>query len=439
MPTQPTYYKKLLSLYYEVSTMFEKKIPADAIRLYLTKRLSVIKKKEIFGTVASLRALLGWVDLNFSIKKIQDFILARRHDVNIVDIWQMIEITDQNWAVTASKGYTGGYNEIARIGILNVEVAVPILLVLDGQKKVEARVLEGVRQSVIGPHVVLAILNYYFNREIHVEKYNSTVFLPGFFSEVNYDFTFQLLRHVFDTMPGSFWMNMREQRDRLLEQFRDFYLASPYGLSQTQLNALLQDIRAVSDDDWQQSFQLSRQRALTFINKQYQYHFEGHDHSLVAYDDLNDKRDELRLLSRILIQAKYKRKLKDQMDNFIENHPISLYWQVRMMAEDDETEGKAVRKFIEDHLNEFSYEELLKKVISTYVSERIQYALYIILKMKGPEKVLEDIIKNYRAGNIAKPELEYLLYSCGGGAFYLGTLLDNKFHTGLKRFVEGVG
>lgn len=417
-------YKKLFALHSEISSLMWQKTRTDEVRSTLARRLRSIKRGEIVNTVASLHALMEWVDLGISIKEIVDFIHKHASDIVTGDLWQIIELEE--------------YDELeAKTYFYTVEVALIILWVLEGQKSVESRICNSLGRGSIHPSVALAIYDVY-TYHVHVEKYNSVVFYGSFFNELDYDFIFQLVRYIFDITPREAWGKMRDKRDQVLEDFRNLYYTAPYGLSHAMFVSLLQSVEEVHDDNWRKAVGISKEDAVDFIRIQYQYHYEGWDHSLIEYDELCNRREDLKKLSGILICAKFKRTRRDQMEQFIAKNSISLYWQVRILAEDDETRGEGVRKFIDYHLPDFSYEELLRKVVTTFASEHIQYALYIILKQKGPERVLNDIIENFRAGAITKPKLEYLLYACGGFNFYIGTEIDKKFYEGLKSFIDDV-
>lgn len=424
MKQYSTYLDRVRRLSNQINGMYERNIPMEKIRFFYEQQKANVKPDEILDFIISMRYVISHNPIEIPSDDIMNFILSRISDISIEDVQRVLEESDKEWKCAVRGGYT--ISDKALMGIDRVRSALPILLLLQGQKIVSDYISKKINEGKIGPHVAYFIFDCYIN-SFHLDGGRPRIMMPSrYIRYMDCDFLYKLLRYIFEVMPESKLKEMRETRDIMLVSFMEVYGGVPYGYSNEQFKLFLNCIRHVDNATWLSKINISCNEVLDFVENQYRFKFKNCDFSLVEYDDLSKIEQEKQKLAVIVRVSRYMRQLADEIDDFLQKHPIGLYWQVRMMKENPDYTQEDCHRFIQQHLHEFSYEEMLSKILNTYISEHIEVAIYIAIKLKGVDILLKDIFDAFNEGKIKLPELEYLHYAYP----------DKQLIDGLKQLID---
>lgn len=405
--------------YQQIQKMYDENVSEDEIKKFLYRKIKNASKEDTFDIAISLRSLMSMGNLGITKKTVQDFVLHNRDAFLIERLWAMITDTGKDWEFRVQGGYQGH----ARIEISQIGDALIILPVLLDQNTIEKYIEDLMINKKITQNTVSTIFYTIINWVITSHK--PLIFMNTWFFDVNLSFLYLLLKYVFDGTGEMQLKKLRDRRDVLLESFTEIYNAIPYNFSPKQFKSFVDNIKKIDDKKWSLAIGIESDEVIKFIKDQYKHITDNGELSLGDIDYLSD--ENLKKLHVIFSTYRSAIGLKDEIDDFFINHPISLYWQVHMMDKDSDYTKENIKCFMDDHLHEFLYEEMLNKIVNVYVSERIQFAVYIAIKLRSTRTVLRDIFVNFKNGKIKLPELEYLYYICRS---------NKQFSDGLKRVID---
>lgn len=102
----------------------------------------------------------------------------------------------------------------------------------------------------------------------------------------------------------------------------------------------------------------------------------------------------------------------DEIQQFIVTHPLSIYNQAQAERErmwSEELPQEHLRDFIEAHLAEFSYNEMIRRIVNMNVEDHIGIAVSVAWRLRGVRELLEHLQGGVEVGNLGYPELYVLM------------------------------
>lgn len=370
---------------------------AEEINNIIAEQKECIKPSDMFDYVRGMRCLPGHPDLNLSDKSLRQFIDAHRMDISIGDLYRKVLRTDN--PIFDEKEVEGSY-WLNYINMTNVETALFILFVLEEQKTVEKKILSEHEINRIDKNSLYRIVREYLSM---YEKYD--------FDLPNYDFLYELIKDLFASFPNTPY---KDDKDMLLALFKHIY-TMPLSVFPVDIfdDKVIKKIKSTDKNIWESELHLSSIEVVRFVNAQYKRESES------DLRQWNHDRKAIEPLNKIFTVLGLKGTKDRQIDGFLKKYSISPIAWVRAadaglikLPRDDEKSKYYIDSFIQDHLSEFSYDELLDRVINCRVSERATILeMRVMKKIKNEQQVEDDILKRYQEGDISDESLHWLTYN----------------------------
>ena len=429
---------KVEPLWAKVDELYAKHVSENQIRQLIDeqmKQVKVHKLNELLDFIASLRRMINMGALGILESTIKNFLLQHVSEINVNEIWKILEKSGKQ--LKSDIDYSK--NQLA---ISNTDNALFILWCFLRPEFVIKRIIDMIENKKIHTSIVRYIFTKYTIRTelcgvTGLSDYHGMIFQSDFV-DIGWDLFYKLLILVLN--DKSYFEQKSLSKDYFISSFKDIYNSVPGELSKEHLKLLFENIRNTDQKIWRDKLNMTYENVISFVKKTYKYKNKNNNFSLIKTSTDDIAPEDIKLLGIIFTNTLFKRELKDEIDEFLRNNPVSLYWQVSIVmsvehGEDDIT----IRNFIRDNIGKFSYTDIFQHLLSAIVTfeDRALITLYILLQLKGCKDVLSDIEQNFKKGKIKLPELKFLLRAyCGMLEFYLGVKPDKTFTNGLKRIIE---
>lgn len=411
---------KTKPLWMEVDELHRQNIPDNEIRQFIDKRAEQINYSSLFELldfVSSMRRMIHFGGLNIFESTIKNLLLRHVSKIELSEVWQILEKNKK---------------ELIRDALF-------VLWALLRSEFIIKRILRITENKGINSNVARHILDEYIN---HAELWGVTnssgyhgVIFQSDFAYIGWDFFYKLLKLV---LKDKYYFKQKSlSKDYFISSFNNIYNSVPCELSEKQLSLLFKYIKNIKPEIWLDKISMSHEDITNFVKKIYKYKNKNDNFSLTETSTDDIESENIKLLGIIFTNTFFKRELKNEIEEFLKNNPVSLYWQVTTMSLECGDDDETVRNFIRDNISKFSYTDIFQRLLNTILGDNTPITLYIILQLKGCKEVLSDIEKNFKKGKIKPLELKHLLRSYYGMLeFDLGVKPDKVFANGLKRIIE---
>ena len=400
----------------EVGAMFRDRVSNKQIDKFFQDKQEKIEKKELFDFV---RGVSLWNHL-----LLKKFITERRSDFLLEDLWRMVF---QNTDSFIPRGM-GDESFLNTINQSNMDTAIFILCILEGQDKIEKTILDASKNKKIDKNVLYRVINSYVNL---AENYD-IIF-------VNCNFLRKILEVIFVFFPEFSDKYPQDYKDSLLISFIHLYRHLTPGMVKDLFEKnVIEKINNISEDVWNRKFGLNKSKIAEFVKRQYQYNKEFNNYTLESDNDLD--REKLKKIFEIIW---FSDKEREEIESFLQKNSLSSLGQVHYMltcfderTDNDIRHDKDVYKFIKDNIKKFSYEEMLDKILHCITSDPLtEWGLLIMFLLKDSKKVIDDILKEYVKGNCNKDSLRYIVYIYPRLARF-DIIVDKYSIFDIKKFLE---
>lgn len=350
-----------------------------------------LKSEEVFDFVRSGFQLLGSGELDWNDDKLRDFIIQRRKDFNIEDLWKMIleensyyfDLLDDQ-----SKRITMEYISS------NVQTALIILIAILGQEEVE--------KNIISSLSVLEINNY----ALHRLSWTYQQFIEHHYLHGNLDFLVQLFEVLFKNFPKLI-IRTDDAKDFLLATFIYLYKKIPVEYSDYEFNNLLikNGVEKISDDVWVKELNLKQFDVSNFIKSRATFSKVGKG----SIWDLKLTDEDKIKFKNILAIIGYKTKNPDRIEQFLNQNKLTKIGEIRYLltysedrSDEDEMTDKDVVDYIKNNIANFSFDDVFDRVIRSNESDRMLiWLLYILVLKKNQTLVVNYIVDAHKDAKIS--------------------------------------
>lgn len=351
-----------------------------------------VKSEEVFDFIRGGFQLLGNDELDWGDAKLQDFIIQRKNDFIVEDLWKMILeensyffdlLDDQNKRITMEYFYS------------NTQTALIILIALLGQEEVE--------NSIISNLSVLKVNNYALHRLSGMYQQ----LIEHHYLHCNLDFLVQLFEVLFNNFPK---LIIREDdaRDFLLTTFIYLYKSIPTEYSENEFENLLikNGIEKVDDEIWIKELNLKQAEVLNFIKNRATFSKIGK--GSIWYIKLSD--DDRLVMAKILRVIEYKTKNSERIEKFLSQNKLTKIGEIRYLLNysenrsyEDEMTNRDVVDCIKNNAEEFSFDEIFDRVVRSQEGDRMLIWFLCILALKqGAVNLGRTIVEAYEDKRINK-------------------------------------
>lgn len=351
-----------------------------------------IKPEEVFDFVRSGFQLLGNGELDWDDARLRDFIIHRRKDFDIEDLWKIILeensyyfdlLDDQSKRITMEYYYS------------NTQTALIILIALLGQEEVE--------NSIKSNLSILNVNNYALYRLSCVYQQ----FIEHHYLNCNLDFLVQLFEVLFNNFPKLI-IKTDDAKDFLLATFIYLYKVTPVEYSEYEFNNLLikNGIEKNSDEVWMKELNLKQFDVSNFIKSRATFSKIGKG----SIWDLKLTDDDKLKFKKILAVIGYKTKNPDRIERFLSQNKLTKIGEIKYLlnysedrSHEDDMTSKDVVDYIKNNLEEFSFDDIFDRVIHSHEDDRMLiWFLCILALKKNSIEVVEYIVQAYKDKKINK-------------------------------------
>jgi len=187
-----------------IDAMYKKGVAVLEINSFFAQQKENIKGQDIIDFVRGTRNLFSWQDLNWNNELLKQFVIDHRLDISVADLYGNIFQSDPVFGKDVE-----GWDWLNRINASNVETALCILFILEGQNIVENKILEEYRASKVNKYVLYRIVRAYLSM---YESHD--------LGEINLDFAYELTNALFVSFPGTPY---KDDKDLLLISLKRLY------------------------------------------------------------------------------------------------------------------------------------------------------------------------------------------------------------------------
>lgn len=351
-----------------------------------------VKSEEVFDFIRSGFQCLNYVELDWDDKKLQDFVIQRKNDFVVKDLWKMILeensyffdlLDDQNKRITMEFLYS------------NTQTALIILIALLGQEEVENNIISN-----------LSILNSN-TYALHRLSWIYQQLIEHHYLHCNLDLLVQLFEVLFSNFPKLI-IREDDSKDFLLATFIYLYRAVPTEYSENDFENLLikNGIEKVSNEIWIQELNLKQSEVLSFIKNRATFSKIGKG----SIWDIKLSDDDRLMMAKILKVIGYKTKNPERVEKFLSQNKLTKIGEIRYLlnysenrSHEDEMTSRDVVDYIKNNIEEFSFDEVFDRVIHAHEGDRMLIWFLLILALKNsPVELAGSIVKAYEDKKIDK-------------------------------------
>lgn len=350
-----------------------------------------VKSEDVFDFVRGGFQCLNYVELDWDNKKLQNFIVQRKNDFVIEDLWKMILeensyffdlLDDQNKRITTEYFYS------------NTQTALIVLIALLGQEEVENNIINNLSSLKFNAYA------------LHRLSWVYQQFIEHHYLHCNLDFLVQLFEVLFNNFPK---LIIREDdaKDFLLSTFIYLYKSIPTEYSENHFENLLMKngIEKIDDELWGKELNLKQSEVLSFVKNRATFSKIGKG----SIWELKFSDDDTLTMAKILKVIGYKTKNSERIDKFLSKNKLTKIGEIRYLlnygdrSDEDIMTSKDVVDYIKNNIEEFYFDEVFDRVVHSPEDDRMLIWFLLILALKkSPVELVESIVKAHEDKKIDK-------------------------------------